>query len=274
MAQGFGKLLVRIMYGDKTMNTGTLHTEKPEAMREKLIVLVVDGDPVSQFYTCLFLLKFNYHVISVRTAEEALVIIELTTPLIIITELILQQMSGVDLLKHVKQDPRTRNVPVLIYTAVKAEAQRDLCRAAGCAGYLVRTSDHNLLYEAVQQATEPKPRHFIRLKTGLDVIVTTPGREDQAALVSAISEHGMFVSTQQPLPNNTTAAFTMYLPNAGINGVRLQGKILYSHEGSRLGKNPGMGVKFLRVLPDDAAMIKAFIENKLMNGIDTDRRTS
>ena len=248
--------------------------EKAEAVREKQIILVVDGDPVSQFYTCIFLQRLNYHVISVRTAEEALVIMELTTPLVVITEVILQQMSGVDLLKHVKQDPRTRNVPVLIYTAVKAEAQRDLCQAAGCAGYLVHTSDRNLLYEAVQQATEPKPRHFVRLKTWLDVIVTAPGRGDQRALVSAISEHGMFVSTQQPLLNRTKATFTLYLPNAGANGIRLQGMVLYSHAAPGPGKNQGMGVKFLQVQPADSAMIKAFIENNLMSGIVTDRQAS
>jgi two-component system cell cycle response regulator DivK len=248
--------------------------EKPEAMREKLIILVVDGDPVSQFYTCVFLQRLNYHVIAVRTAEEALVIMELTTPLVVITEVILQQMSGVDLLKHVKQDPRTRNVPVLIYTAVKAEAQRDLCQAAGCAGYLVHTSDHSLLYEAIQQATEPKPRHFVRLKTWLDVIVAAPGRGDHRALISAISEHGMFVSTQQPLLNRTTAMFTLFLPNAGASGIRLEGMVLYSHAAPGPGKNQGMGVKFLQVQPADGAMLKAFIEKELMSGIVTDRQIS
>jgi CheY-like chemotaxis protein/Tfp pilus assembly protein PilZ len=256
------------------MKTGALHTEKPEAIREKLIILVVEGDPVRQFYTCLYLQRFNYHVISVRTAEEALVIMELTTPLIVITEVILQQMSGIDLLKHVKQDPRTKNVPVLIYTSVNAEAQRNLCNAAGCAGYLVHSSDHNPLYEAIQRATESKPRHFIRLKTGLDVLVMAPGIADQAALVSAISEHGMFVSTRQPLPCRTTAVFTLYLPNAGSKGIRLQGQVLYSHAVPGPGKVPGMGVKFLHIQLDDSAMIKAYIENKLMNGINTDRQTS
>ncbi len=254
------------------MNAGAHHTEIPEARREKLIVLVVDGDPVSQFYTCLFLQRLDYHVISVRTAEEAMVIMELTMPLIVITEVTLQQMSGVDLLKHLKQDPRTRNVPVLIYTAVKAEAQRNLCQAAGCAAYLVHTSDHNLLYAAIQQATEPKPRHFIRLKTGLDVIVTAPGRGDQAALASAISEHGMFVSTEQPLLNMTTAVFTLYLPDAGAKGISLTGKVLYSHTASGPGKNPGMGVKFLQIRSDDGAMIRDFIDKKMLNGTVSNRQ--
>jgi len=130
------------------------------------------------------------------------------------------------------------------------------------------------LYEAVQQATEPKPRHFIRLKTWLDVIVTAPGGRDQKALVSAISEHGMFVSTEQPLLKMTTAVFTLYLPNAGASSIRLQGMVLYSHAAPGPGRNQGMGVKFLQVQPADGAMIKAFIEDNLMSGIATDRQAS
>jgi CheY-like chemotaxis protein len=256
------------------MTKGTLHTEKPEAVREKLIVLVVDGDPVSQFYTCLFLQRCNYHVISVRTAEEALVIMELTTPLIVITDVILQHMSGADLVKHMKQDPRTKNVPVLIYTADATKMKRDLCKAAGGVGYLVHTSDRNQLFEAIQQATEQKPRHFIRLKTGFDVIVSVPGNDDQTAVVSAISEHGMFVNTRLPLPNKITAMFTLYLPNAGVNGIKLKGRVLYSQAAPGPVQNLGMGVKFLEVQPIDNALIKDFIEKKLMSEIVMEQQSS
>jgi CheY-like chemotaxis protein len=251
---------------NQIMNAKSIHTGNPDAMREKRVILMVDGDPVSQFYTCVILQRLNYHVIAVRSAEEALVIMELTTPLLVITEITLPQMSGIDLLKRLKQDPRTKNVPVLIYTAIKAE-QRDLCQEAGCDGYLLHTSDYNKMYNAVQQATEPKPRHFVRLDTWFEVKVTAPENGGQAALVSAISEHGMFVITRKPLPNGTTAEFTLYMPNAGTNGARVQGKVLYSYADPGLGKNPGMGVKFMRVHPDDSALIKAFIEKKLMNGI-------
>jgi len=249
------------------MNSGTPRTEKPEALREKRIVLVVDGDLVGQFYTSVCLQRLNYHVFSVQRAEEALAILELTTPLLVITEITLPQMSGVDLLKHLKQDPRTRNVPVLVYTANKAEAQRELCQAAGCVGYLLHTSDYNLLYEAVQKATEPKPRRFVRLSTWVDVVVSAPGNGDQAALVTALSEHGMFITTPKPLPGGITAEFTLHLPQAGANGIRLQGKVLHSNSDTGIGKTPGMGVKFLQVRPDDSARIKAFIDEKLMNEI-------
>ena len=141
---------------------------------EKKIVLVVDGDCAKQFYACVLLQRLKYHVFPVKTAEEALLILELTIPLLIVTEIALPQMSGIELLKNVKQNPRTRGVPVLIYTSLKAPSYRQSCEQAGCAAYLVQPADHNQLYEAVQRSTEPTshtPRRFVRLTTSLDVIV-------------------------------------------------------------------------------------------------------
>ena len=256
------------------MNKGALYTERPEAKREKLIVLVIDGDPVSQFYTCIFLQRFNYHVISVRTAEEALVIMELTTPLIIITEITLQQMSGVDLLKHVKQDPRTRNVPVLIYTAVKAEAQRDLCRAAGCAGYLVHTSDHNILFEAVQQATGAETASFYTAQDAARRDRESPGNAGPGGVGLGDLEKTSYVrQLSATAPERDNGRVHAASAGGGANGLRLTGMVIYSHAAPRPGKDPGMGVKFLRLQPDDNAMIRALIEKKMMNGIITNQKT-
>lgn len=253
-------------------NSKTNGREEQGTLREKRIVLVVDPDLVSRFYTSIVLQRLNYHVIQVRSAEEAFVIMELTMPLIIITEISLPQMSGVDLLKQVKHDPRTRNIPVLIYTAANMDAQRAVCQAVGCAGFLLHTPDHNLLYEAVQQATEPKPRHFIRLKTSLNATVVAPGHKDQVAKVTAISEHGMFVVTEQPLPFGAKAEYTLYLPAPYSDGIILQGQVLYSDATPGPGKYPGMGVKFTDVRPDVNAAINEFIEATLMQGIVPERQ--
>lgn len=249
------------------MNPRATIQEQPEALREKKIVLVVDADFVSRFYTSMMLQRLNYHVFSVRSAEEALAIIELTVPLVVVTEITLPQMSGIDLMKTVKQNPRTRNVPVIMFTAVNADAQRNLCQTAGCSGFVVHSSNHNLLYAAIQQATERAPRQFVRLKTSFGVVVIPPGSNEQLAKVTAISEHGMFVLTQKPLPVGSAAEFKLQLPVTNGTEVRLQGRVLYSDASSGAGKAPGMGVKFLQVRSDDSLKIRDFIEQILFDGI-------
>jgi CheY-like chemotaxis protein len=239
------------------------------AKREKQIVLVVDADLTRQFYTTVLLERLHYQVFPVKTAEEALMITELTAPLLIITEITLPRMSGIDLLKSVKQDPRTRDVPVLVYTALRDRAYRDECRLAGCAEYLTDPADHNQLYEAVQNATETTPRHYVRLDTS-DAFVegAAPGGGEKRERVTAISEHGMYVRTTDPLPSGSVVPFTLYLDRALAWGIRVGGQVLHSQTGEGLsGKLPGMSVKFVQIRHEDRESIRDFIRENLLSGI-------
>jgi CheY-like chemotaxis protein/Tfp pilus assembly protein PilZ len=248
---------------EKIFSRGTAAQDKD---RDKQLVLIVDGDVMSQFYTSALLQRLNYKVFPVKTAEDALLIMELTIPLLVITEITLPKMSGVDLLTHVKQNSPTRDVPVLIYTAVKASSCRDICMQARCSGYLTHPADENQLFEAIQKATEITPRHFVRLATWLNVIFNTPAGTELGAMVTAISEHGMFVSTQNPLPMGTTTQFIVYLAKSATSGVKVHGQVLYSHAGEST-KNRGMGVKFLQVGPDVRAVLRDFVKDQLAQGI-------
>jgi CheY-like chemotaxis protein len=245
--------------------------ENLKDQKEKPIVLVVDGDMVRRFLTTVYLLRLEYHVFPVERAEDGLGIIELTVPRIVITDINLPGMNGYEFLKKVRENPPTRNVPVLIYVPVENPVDRKLCEAVGCAGYLTQTSGHNALYEAVQKATEPKPRHVVRLKTWLDVTIDTKGHE-MAALVTAISEQGMFVSTPNPLPLKTTIAFTIHLPKTGAGGVKVTGQVLFCQTNEN-GKVPGMAIQFRQLAPDAARLIKTFVEEKHLEGIVSSNQT-
>jgi CheY-like chemotaxis protein len=244
--------------------------ESLKDQKEKPIVLVIDGDIVRRFQTAVYLLRLEYHVFPVATAEEALRVMDLTVPRIAVTDAELPGINGYEFLKKVKENPRTRHVPVLIYVPVENPVDRKLCETVGCAGYLTQTSDHNALYEAVQKLTEQKPRHVVRLKTWLDVTVDTRGYE-MAALVTAISEQGMFVSTPNPLPVKTTVAFTIHLSKTAA-GVRVTGQVLFCQANEK-GKVPGMAVRFLQLPPDAGRLIKTFVEQKHLEGIESSKRT-
>jgi CheY-like chemotaxis protein/Tfp pilus assembly protein PilZ len=237
--------------------------------KEKPIVLVIDNDMVRRFRTTVYLLRLEYPVFPVATAEDALRIMELTVPLIVITDINLPGMNGQEFLKKMKQDPQIRHVPVLIYTMTENPVDRKLCEVAGCAGYVTQTSDHNALFDAVQKATEPMPRHVVRLKTWLDVSVDTKGHE-MSALVTAISEQGMFVSTPNPLPVNTTVVFTIHLSKMAA-GVKVTGQVLFTQANEK-GKVPGMAIKFRQITPDAARLIKTFVEEKHLEGVASSNR--
>ena len=236
-------------------------------------VLVVDGNIASQFLTNLILQRLEYFSFPVKTGEDALALATTSfgRPDVVLTEITLPYMSGVELLKKLKQDPRTAAIPVLVYTTLQDPAHRQACEQAGCSGYLVQPVPDNQLYEAIQVATEEEPRRFVRLSTVLEVLVDTSGRsgkEPRKGKVSALSENGIYVNMVDPLPQGTQHQLTLLLHNGQGGDISIKGKVLYCHDGKG-GKvrQTGMGVKFTQIASVDSDKIKAFIREKLREGV-------
>lgn len=91
---------------------------------EQQVVLVVDGTTERRFCTCLYLQRAGYRVFPVGRGEDAMHVMKLTKPLIVITEIVLPVMNGIDLLRRMKEESWTRHVPVLVYTTIGDPAYR------------------------------------------------------------------------------------------------------------------------------------------------------
>ena len=241
---------------------------------KKQIVLVVDGRPSRQFYTSIFLQRLQYHVIMAKNAEDALVILDITVPLVVITDIDLAGMDGLELLRRVKQKERTRKVPVIMYSKRADPGTREACRQAGCADFVVHPCSLDQLYAAVQHATEAKPRSHVRHLTSLDVTVGEGGAgggESRDERITDISEVGMFINTTRPLPYGSLLPFAFYLPNAPGWVVRIEGEVRFVQDGRDPGKQPGMGVKFLKIGDREREMVRDYVRGHLMEGIAADQ---
>lgn len=238
---------------------------------QKQIILVVDARPMRSFYTSIFLQRLNYHVITAKTAEDALLYLGLTVPIVIIANYDLPAMTGLELFKEIRRDRRTRDVPFIIYTSNRSPEIKQSCEDAGCSAFLRHPCSLENLYATVE-ATQKRPRRFLRLETALDVEVGD-GRQGggKDALITAISERGMFVSTAVPLTVGMIMPFTFHLRNAPGWPVRVEGLVIFSHFGENKRKIPGMAVKFLKIGQREQEFIRDFIRLELMEGIAPDR---
>lgn len=253
-------------------------TVPPHAPKEgsphQQVILVVDARPMRQFYTSIFLQRLGYQVIMAKTAEDALLFLSLTVPLVIIANHDLPKMTGIEFLTLVRRDHRTRGVPVIIYTSNRSPEVKKACEDAGCSAFLRHPCSLDDLYATVE-ATQKRPRRFLRLTTMLDVEVGdahTP-KSGRNALITAISERGMFVNTTVPLTIGMIIPFSFLLPNAPGWPVKVEGQVLFSHFGENKRKIPGMAVKFLKIGEREQEFIREFIRRELMDGIAPDRET-
>lgn len=231
-------------------------------------VLIIDGRPVRKFYTSIFLQRCNYLVITANNAGDGLRYMDVTKPLLVIANIDLPDMNGAELLKRIKANSKTKNIPVVIYTSNKDLLIQQECELAGCAAYLRHPASLEELYAAIQQATN-KPRRFVRLDTFLDVTVGDGQEADQRQkhAIAVLSELGMFVSTGDHFTYGSVHPFTFHLPNAPGWPIRTEGQVVY-HQATEDPQRPGIGVKFLKMGVQEREFIKSFIRDKLMEGID------
>jgi CheY-like chemotaxis protein len=237
------------------------------------IVLVVDARPIRQFYTSIFLQRLKYQVIMAKTADDAMLFLGMTVPLIVIANYDLPHMSGLAFLKRVKHDHRTRSIPFIVYTSNRSPEVKKACEEAGCSAFQCYPSSLEELYATIQKVTQVKPRRFVCLNTALNVVV---GDERLAGspckdIITVISERGMFVSTAVPLAIGEILHFTFCLPNAPGWIIRLEGQVLFSHFSEHKRKIPGMAVRFLTIGNQEREFVRDFIKQELMEVISPDQ---
>ena len=251
------------------MNEQNMPDPAREPAVNQQVILVVDGRPLRLFYTSIFLQRAKHQVVMAKTAEDALLYLGLTVPRVIISDSDLPDRGGLELLKQVRQDHRTRNVPFIVYTSDRDPEKRRDFEAAGCAAYLAHPTSLDALYAEVQKATQAKPRKFVRLAAAMEVVIgdDRPPDASRDDLIVAISEHGMFVSTHVLLDVGSILPFTFHLPNAPGWFFRIEGQVLYVHAAADKRKLSGMAVKFLKMKDQERELLKDFIKKELMDGI-------
>jgi CheY-like chemotaxis protein len=113
-------------------------------------ILVVEDSAVSLKLTAAALRGEGYKVRVASTAEEALSSLRSWKPDLMLVDLMLPGMDGLEFTRRVKQDIRLRDVTVLALTACDMEGDEERARDAGCDGYLTKPIDKDTLAEVRQ----------------------------------------------------------------------------------------------------------------------------
>ena len=115
-------------------------------------ILLVEDDPLNQ---TLVKDLFRYdnlpgELVCVESAEEALRILPSLEPLVVLMDVMLPGMSGIEATKVIKRDPATNRVRVWAITARNAPADIDEALAAGCDGYFTKPVNPQHLAEQLR----------------------------------------------------------------------------------------------------------------------------
>ena len=114
-------------------------------------VLVVDDDPVIQR-----LLKVNfemegYDVLVAKDGVDGLEMARAEHPDIVVLDIMMPRMSGLDVVKALKADPDTASIPVMLLSAKAQEADLRAGDDSGADDYLTKPFDPLQLLPRVEQ---------------------------------------------------------------------------------------------------------------------------
>ncbi len=228
-------------------------------------LLVVDSKNTDLFTCTTLLQRFGYRVCTANTSVQALNMISVAIPALVIADLYLPLMTGIDLNSMLKQDPRTASVPIIILRPSGDESAMRRCLALKITT-LPKPVHVEDLYLAVQRAIETTPRSNIRIETRLTVSVNNvPLDCIEGECASVLSEHGIYIRTREPHNQNEHISLEI-----NINGrvIPVEAMVLYSHRhDDGPFAEPGMGLKFLNIAPEDHAFIKGFIRDDVMKEV-------
>jgi two-component system, cell cycle response regulator DivK len=101
-------------------------------------ILLVEDNEVNRRLAEFLLRSQGYQVREATTAQEALEILKVERPDLIIMDIQLPGMDGLEATKKIKEQPALANIPVLAVTSYAMKGDREKALAAGCVGYITK----------------------------------------------------------------------------------------------------------------------------------------
>lgn len=178
------------------------------------ILLVEDDKSLREIYG-VRLLAEGYDIVSAGDGEEALAMAIKDRPDLIVSDVMMPKISGFDMLDILRSTTETKNIKVIMMTALSSEDQRQRGVALGADRYLVKSqvgiedvvrTVHEVLGDAPVSSPAPLPK-------------PTPSMSPTTPLAPMTAGPGGRPSAPAPLPQPITVAAPAPLPTPPVSAT-------------------------------------------------------
>jgi CheY-like chemotaxis protein len=113
-------------------------------------ILIVDDNPTNLKLARVILEDAGYTIHTAASAGDALASLATLRPHLILMDIQLPDIDGLELTRRLKQDPQHANTPIVALTAYAMKGDRAKAIAAGCDGYITKPIDIDDLVRTVE----------------------------------------------------------------------------------------------------------------------------
>lgn len=127
--------------------------DEPENLKDdetdgQSIILIIEDDNDIRKYIASSL-ENNYRILTAKNGKEGLNLAQIHIPNIIISDIMMPEMDGIELCRKVKQDVRTSHIPVILLTAKDSILDKEQGYDSGADSYLSKPFSARLLQSRI-----------------------------------------------------------------------------------------------------------------------------
>jgi DNA-binding response OmpR family regulator len=119
-------------------------------MEEKPIVLIIEDELNIRDLIETVLSKNGFVTVGVDTAEGGLKKISSLKPSLIILDIQLPHMNGLEFCRKIRQDPHTRNIPIIVVSVQSSDINKIIGLESGADDFIAKPFNHNELLARVK----------------------------------------------------------------------------------------------------------------------------
>ena len=203
-------------------------------------ILLVDDMRHFLDLTQSFLSRAECSLLTANTGLEAIKVARSENPDLIVLDIEMPEMNGIEACRIIKADPTMKRIPVVMLTSLSKEAE---ARKAGADHFLKKPIDEETFLREIKKFLPILERQEARVPADLPAQVELDGRM-HAAKVSDISKSGAFLTGLESLPaiaDQFAVTITLPMEEGGEKQISARAVVVRQVPGR------GVGVRFLEL---------------------------
>lgn len=101
-----------------------------------MLILYVEDNYENKLFVRRVIESMGHEMLEAETGHESLLVVEERTPDLILMDINIPGMDGLETASKFKADSRWTHIPIIALTANAMKGDKERCLAAGCNGYL------------------------------------------------------------------------------------------------------------------------------------------
>jgi two-component system chemotaxis response regulator CheY len=114
-------------------------------------VLTVDDSRTMRDMLATALTQSGYRVVQADDGVQAIDMLAIETPDVIITDINMPRLDGFGFIGEVRSNPKYRAIPILVLTTENSPEMKERARKSGATGWLVKPFDTAKLTDAIRR---------------------------------------------------------------------------------------------------------------------------